>query len=96
MFLPLVWQNIFRLSIRIFRSVLCSYLGVSLGEDEVDLNRELTGHGVSNLVAGLLGCGIFSRFHITALIAMFFFHFHCPAHQATILHTSIRYCELLP
>lgn len=30
-------------------------IGVSLGEDEVNLSRELTGHGVSNLIAGALG-----------------------------------------
>ncbi|KAF8314826.1 uncharacterized protein EI90DRAFT_3135794 [Cantharellus anzutake] len=30
-------------------------LGVSLGKDDVDLNLELTGHGVSNLIAGFAG-----------------------------------------
>ena len=30
-------------------------LGVSLREDSVKLNRELVGHGVSNLAAGLAG-----------------------------------------
>ncbi|KAF8321334.1 hypothetical protein DL93DRAFT_2052151 [Clavulina sp. PMI_390] len=30
-------------------------LGVSLGKDDVDLNRELVGHGVSNLIAGAFG-----------------------------------------
>ena len=29
--------------------------GFSLGKDDVDLNLELTGHGVSNLVAGCFG-----------------------------------------
>lgn len=30
-------------------------IGVSLNEDDVDLSRELTGHGISNLIAGALG-----------------------------------------
>lgn len=36
-------------------SLLLFVVGVSLGEDEVDLSRELTGHGISNLLAGALG-----------------------------------------
>lgn len=30
-------------------------LAVSLNEDNIDTNRELTAHGVSNLLAGFLG-----------------------------------------
>jgi SulP family sulfate permease len=30
-------------------------VAVSLNEDNIDTNRELTAHGVSNLLAGLVG-----------------------------------------
>lgn len=32
------------------------HIGVSLDVDNIDLNRELTGHGISNLLAGAVGC----------------------------------------
>lgn len=34
---------------------LFAFGGVSLSKDEVDLNVELAGHGISNLLAGALG-----------------------------------------
>jgi hypothetical protein len=35
--------------------VVVTFLGVSLNKDDADLNLELTGHGVSNLIAGFMG-----------------------------------------
>jgi len=83
----------------ILYSKLRSCLGISLGEDEVDLNRELTGHGVSNLVAGVLGCGISFGCSRTLVDGMLIDNFLPPPHtdrRATISHMSTLFCTLLP
>ena len=80
-------------------SKLCSCLGISLGEDEVDLNRELTGHGVSNLVAGVLGCGISFGCSQTLVHRNLIDNSLPPPHadrRATISHMSTLFCMLLP